>query len=441
VTTDRSIRVWIGDEGDAVPGHATLAAILGSDICVDAEEVGRYCGRDVPPVVNDLAVLCAAVAYADRMIVRRRGEQWGRSFLLHIPLLELNTFMSSRIQHSIEDTLHFLTGDYWKFEFRRRRVRPPMQRVLPLSGDFAVTMPFSDGLDSFAGSRLLAKKYGRANVLKVRTKRIGRPASAGEAPLFVPFKMTDKKRETTYRSRVFSFFVFAAIAACVSNSDRVVIAENGQGSLGPALIPFRDEWPFRNCHPAFIRRLQLLMSSLLQRPISFEQPFLYRTKGDVLAELVQEDCATGWEETRSCSADWRLGYGDAGCGFCGGCVLRRVSVFHAGLRSANDRYAFDDWAQPNPELVTASRVRRHFQRSEREIASYSIRSMSELAALEQSETGNRRIELEAQEIDLAQASKLSSAIRALRNAHEKEWLAVLSTLPDHSWVRHVAEGI
>lgn len=432
--------VWIGDPGEHPAADASRVLLIGVDIRINAEEIARFCGADTPPVADDLAVLCAGIVYADRKTPRRRSEGWGRTLHLHVPLVRFDVFASGNLRSELEDLLRFLTGDHWIIEFRRRSRTPDFQQPLPLGSHYDVSIPFSGGLDSFAAFRLACSTYGIDRVLKVTTSKKTPADVVGAPPLFVPFDTADKKREGSYRSRVFPYFVFAGLAASAAGCNTVVIPENGQGSLGPALTPFRDEWPFRSCHPAFVSRLSQWLSSLLGRTITFDQPYAYRTKANVLEELRQKGLAGGWERTRSCSADPRQGYGPAGCGFCGGCVLRRVSVSCAGLVSDRDVYAFDDLSQPSAEIASSG-GRRPFREVERQIGGYAIRSMSEFAALESAETGQQRIDLEAARIKDACGIHVVDDIKALRREHAREWSAVLTSLPSASWFKRVAEGM
>jgi hypothetical protein len=433
-------RIWVGDPGEPSISNASRALVIGTDIRINAENIAKYCGADTPAVADDLAVICAAIVYADRKTTRRRSDGWGRTIQLHIPVVRLEVFNAGSLRPELEELLRFLTGDHWLLEFRRRVRTPEFQQPLPLGNHYDVSIPFSGGLDSFAAYRLACLQYGADRVLKVTTSRKTQADVVDAVPLYVPFDTADKKREGSYRSRVFPYFVFAGLGASAAACNRVLIPENGQGSLGPALTPFRDEWPFRSCHPAFVGRLSRWLSTLLGRQIAFDQPYAYRTKASVLAELRTKGLSDGWEKTRSCSADPRQGYGPAGCGFCGGCVLRRASLLCAGLSSDRDRYAFDDLRQPAAEIFSSG-GRRPFKELERQIGGYAIRSMSEFAALEVTDTGCRRVDLEAAQIKDACGADVSDKIRALRRAHEQEWSSVLETLPSNSWFKQVAEGM
>jgi hypothetical protein len=73
----------------------------------------------------------------------------------------------------------------------------------------------------------------------------------------------------------------------------VVIGENGQGALGPACVPFADEWWLRSAHPAFVHRWASFLRLVLDRPVRFEQPQLWKTKGQVILNLREREWIRG----------------------------------------------------------------------------------------------------------------------------------------------------
>ena len=74
-----------------------------------------------------------------------------------------------------------------------------------------------------------------------------------------------------------------------TEADAVVIGENGQGALGPACVPFAGEWWLRSAHPAFVQRWASFLQLVLDRPVRFEQPQLWKTKGQVILNLRERD--------------------------------------------------------------------------------------------------------------------------------------------------------
>jgi hypothetical protein len=92
-------------------------------------------------------------------------------------------------------------------------------------------------------------------------------------------------------------------------------------------------------------------------------------------------------------------------------------------------------------MISANGTARPFARIEREIFAYAVRSMSEFAILEESESGRRRILLEADTIDSEDNDFWVGLIQTLRRAHAQEWHAIVGNLPSGSWVQLVARGL
>lgn len=105
----------------------------------------------------DLLYISLMVYYADRRIIRKdEDDAWTRTIKLHIPVLELEKWNENK--NLLEKMLSFLSGDVWRFEFRKRELSPKeekartgMQRQKKKHQPKAICM-LSGGLDSFIGA-------------------------------------------------------------------------------------------------------------------------------------------------------------------------------------------------------------------------------------------------------------------------------------------------
>src|SRR6188768_3451051 len=98
---------------------------LGEDIRVDATTLSEYCFQESDGVAHDLMTLLGAVKYADRMLRRHHGKNWGRRIHIEIPVFKLNTWLLPSVHDSLVQCLNYLTGDSWSFAFIERSGRPP----------------------------------------------------------------------------------------------------------------------------------------------------------------------------------------------------------------------------------------------------------------------------------------------------------------------------
>jgi 7-cyano-7-deazaguanine synthase in queuosine biosynthesis len=184
---------------------------------------------------------------------------------------------------------------------------------------------------------------GRKRHADRQWKEVGR---SRRRQIAVPFELPQdgrgyRLRESSFRSRGFVFQAMAAIAAAQSASDLVIVAESGQGSLGPWLAPVGCEAPDLRCHPSFTSALSVLLKPVLGRTIRFEHTQLWSTKGATLRKLKIDGLAEGWDQTHSCSRQARHQTSRGRrlhCGICPNCVLRRQSALAAGLADPEDPY-------------------------------------------------------------------------------------------------------
>lgn len=417
-------------------------AILGRDIRTSPERIAKFYITEHERIYEDLATLVESMAYLDRLVVRRRAEGWGRQLSIQLPIYEHSQFQRAAAADALKDAAGFLTGDRWRFEFvARKKLLRSRQSNLPLPhAAISHVVPFSDGLDSFAQIRLSVREHGKDAVLLVRSG-LGRDRIFPNLlSVRVPRKFSGVRlRETSYRTRPLVFYTVAAIAAVVSKANAVVIGENGQGALGPACLPFGGEWWFRSAHPAFVERWANFLGIILDRPIRFEQPQLWKTKGEVLSNLRHQGLIRGWEQTSSCATRPKSRYGRRGCGYCGGCLLRRVSAHAAGLASPAGETGFDLYA--SADTVCDRGSERRMTPDERAVAVRAIAAMRELARLADSSEGKATAYREALLIDPGNPRGTQESFLKLLHRHRAEWDAFVGALPNRSWVREMVRQL
>jgi 7-cyano-7-deazaguanine synthase in queuosine biosynthesis len=423
---------------DVVRGDDQVA-ILGRDIRTSPERIAHYCVTLHEPIYEDLATLVEGMAYWDRRIVRRRSNGWAREMPIQLPAFEHSQLRRAPAVGALADAAWFLTGDRWSFEFvPRKRQAPGRQGMLPLPQvRIKHVVPFSDGLDSFAQVQLSVSEHGRDAIMPVRSGLGADRIFPNLVPLRVPRKFSGMRlRETSYRTRPLVFYTLSAIAAVITNADAVVIGESGQGALGPATLPFADEWWFRSAHPAFVKRWADFLGLILERPVRFEQPQLWKTKGEVLSNLLAKGLIAGWEQTSSCATRPKDRYGRQGCGVCGGCLLRTVAARAAGLTSPVGANAFDVYSFEDIDCDRAGTEGR-MTPGERAVAVGAIATMVEFARLADSPEGRSAVDHEARLIDPGSLEVVRAKLVGLVHRHRTEWEGFMNSLPNRSWVREV----
>jgi len=307
----------------------------------------------------DLLTVAAAVYCADIGIKRGEREDVAREIKLTIPVTNLAAF--NAVRGALQYTLARLSYDGWSISFTQRGGTAEAAQQWPRDGDGRVLL-FSGGLDSLAA----ALQFGAegANTVLVSHVTANRTVTTAQddvaayldatfAGLFermafrvggrntqaFPFP-SDQAREESQRTRSFLFLSLAALVARRRGLQEVVIiAENGQMAIHLPLSAARiGAFSTQTAHPEVLSAAADLFSQLLQSPIRITNPFLYKTK----AEVVHDTVANHAGILRSAISCWKASRVPGAlnhCGFCIPCLIRRIAIEHNG--AAVNEYARD----------------------------------------------------------------------------------------------------
>lgn len=449
--------VTVVESGPALMEGNHSQVIIGDGLAILTGLLHEVCFTEVSPLSHDLSVLFGAVKYADRFVRRKHGNGWARQLQLTVPVYELATWRRDGVASALVGALQYLTGDIWRVSFvkRRRKSAPSGQVPLLEAPDRRrVFIPFSHGLDSFAQSQLLKAGDVRMDVIPVHLrsssgdstmKSLGRRAKHKLVPIPVSASVNEPSHsEQSFRTRPFLYDGLAAYAAVLSGGGEVVIPENGQGSLGGSLVRLGAEAPHRSCHPGFTTRLGRFFKSLTGREVTFAHPALFQTKGQVLRKLsLVEPNSEGWlAEHPSCSYDSRHANRNrkqVHCGVCGNCLLRRMSLFAAGITDTTD-YKVNDLHAKSLEEALVDGDKLLTRASYNDIARNAARSMQRLADLVGATTQYR---VASEAVGLAEylgrsRSEVRGALDEMLEQHSREWTGFLEYSGKSSWVAQLA---
>jgi 7-cyano-7-deazaguanine synthase in queuosine biosynthesis len=445
--------IFPGKSSKPKPGE--LLCRLGHDVIINMAALEMFCFKQLSEQEEDLVSLAGVIAFADRSVRRLIVNGWRRTLHIVMPVKKTEHWNQYALTTSLVDALHFLTGDTWSFEFVKRTGRSGKlkQAEFALGAGKFVVMPYSNGLDSFSQSRLLPKEIPGISAIRltawnrglsgrrdwvtelngVRYRRVSLPVTvaAGSHP------------EQTFRTRSFMFSTLAGLAAAMADAEAIVIPEAGQGSLGPSLVPVGQESPHRGSHPKFSQFMMTFFQAFWGKPVAIRHPQLWRTKGEVLGLLRTNGIEAGWESTSSCSRDQRFTSTARKkriqCGLCSGCLLRRMSLFSAGLTESSSNYYWEDLSASSLEKVVCSDARRQISDNDRDIAVHAVLSMEELARQGDLPANDSRIEkafVDAVGDLQKQDSEIENPLVRLLSAHKNEWRAYTGSLGANSWINH-----
>jgi 7-cyano-7-deazaguanine synthase in queuosine biosynthesis len=247
--------------------------------------------------------------------------------------------------------LSFLTGDYWDVEFRQEIFDAP-----EITLDKEYSIPFeqvnllSGGLDSLIGALDFLKKNPEKKVLFVshydsqmhgpkgdqrglisKIQKLYPEQFAYIPSLKVSLERTNANRETTFRSRSLLFMGIALIAAQATNTQSIIVPENGTVSLNfPLSASRRSSCSTRTTHP-FVLESVLSIWSTLSISADIRNPYEFQTKGEMvkscddqpnLSKLVILSNSCG---KRGHRAHWQIPVASH-CGVCMPCIYRQASL-------------------------------------------------------------------------------------------------------------------
>jgi 7-cyano-7-deazaguanine synthase in queuosine biosynthesis len=441
------VRVTVVEEGART--SSGLVCRISTNIEFSTNKLESYCLSAWEPIIFDALLLAGAVEYCDR-VQKRPTLGWGRHFDLTISVHDPDRWNDTAVAVPLGDSLDFLTGDRWEFQFvgRRRAVPAPRQSQFQIPSGTTAVIPFSDGLDSRAAAGLLARQYGdRLIRVRLGNKPFDQPASGQKQPFTsVPYRVRSEKRrlvETSARSRGFKFAMVSGLAAYLAGAGQIIIPESGQGALGPALVPVGHGYEDYRNHPLFTDLMEIFFHGLFSRRISFQFPRLWNTKGETLGEFAADterpfpiEAWSCWQQSRQASVNGRKRQ----CGICAACMLRRLSLNAAQVEEPPDTYIWENLRANSFESGAAAEFKK-ITEAMREYAIAGTLHHDHLAALADVSADSSLLKRNA--FLLSRSRGLSESLAAtllerLLKQHALEWKNFVSSLGPDSFVKQWA---
>jgi 7-cyano-7-deazaguanine synthase in queuosine biosynthesis len=335
------------------------------------DRLARRLADDVPAVLVDLLEIAAYVYCADQftsrgsILMSRMGEKWRRRFHFHIPVRRPEVWSQLSVRAALIETLNFLSEDECEFEFVGSRKSIPLQAHLPFNDPAAqVIRPdevilFSGGLDSLAGAaesvigggqRVALVSHQASKMIASRQNALVKQLTAravSNTPFHVPIvvnKGQEEAAEFTQRTRSFLFAALGLIVARMFGRNKLSFYENGIVSMNlPIAEHVLGTRATRTTHPRVLDECSRLFSLLLDEDFRIQNPYLCKTKTDVIGVLAQRSCQTLISDTFSCAKVREATRSGQHCGVCSQCVDRRFGMLAAGLQIHDpvENYAVD----------------------------------------------------------------------------------------------------
>lgn len=321
-----------------------------------------------PLLLTDLAEIATYVFAADCLISRggvtfkNVGEKWRRTFRLVVAVRQPGTWKGPLILHALCEALGFLSDDNWGFEFVELESPPDLHEYLNYADpeiekpDGVTIVPFSGGLDSFAGAVqelntgerhivLLSRRIGgmidgRQRELADELKR-RHPNRITHVAVIAGLTAAAKAVEHTQRTRSFVLTALALVAAEIERADRIRFYENGVMSVNlPISTQLVGTRASRSTHPRSLMLLQDLCRLVRKDGVAIENPFIWMTKAEVVTELRRSPEGDAMRLTLSCSRTRELTRMKPHCGTCAQCLQRRISTLGARAEDTDPGEAY-----------------------------------------------------------------------------------------------------
>jgi hypothetical protein len=337
-----------------------------TDVHLRLSHIAEPMCANLPEVATDLVELAAYVYTADQAVRRggkkefEYGRRYRRHFRFEVPVRRPEVWRRREVSDVLCDTLGFLSYDDYEFGFVRLDHPPTIALYLfdppdaDAAADFEEVLLFSGGLDSLGGAvrevlqanrrvalvshRPTPKIYARQCHLVGRITELGRPARL--QPLHVAVEVNKGKPlgvDYDQRARSFLFASVAAVVARLCGLTRIRFYENGVVSLNlpvsPQVLGARAS---RTTHPQVLKGFERLLTALFEQEFRVENPFLWKTKAQVVEGIKTAGFGGLCALTSSCSHTWAQTSTHPQCGRCSGCIERRLAALAAGLSDAED---------------------------------------------------------------------------------------------------------
>ena len=165
--------VLVVERGDFIVNGAHAQIPIDGGLAVQTGLLHEVCFTEMDALSRDLAVVLGAVKCADRTFRRHHGRCWERRLTVTVPVYQLATWRNPDVTSALAESLQYLTGDFWHFEFVKRRRKADSSGQAPLlisPKRRRVFIPFSHGLDSYAQSQLLRAADPGVDLLPVHLR-------------------------------------------------------------------------------------------------------------------------------------------------------------------------------------------------------------------------------------------------------------------------------
>jgi 7-cyano-7-deazaguanine synthase in queuosine biosynthesis len=327
------------------------------NVTLRIEDIHSKMFGTVPTKFHDLLEIATYVYSADQVILRGAddvdsfGDGWRRDLHFVVPVRNPDFWNGEEVKNALTSTLGFLSDDNYAFSFVKLEQDHSFQDYLEFNdaqtmyGKPEQVVMFSGGLDSLAGAldevlgqrrRVVLVTHKATPKLNTRHKTLQDllAQKAGDnAPHQISVRVHKKKplnREYTQRSRSFLFVSIGATIAKMLGLSSVRFYENGVISLNlPVCAQVVGGRATRTTHPKVMKGFQDIITMVAEAPFTVENPYIWKTKAEVVEQIVKLGCADLIKHSMTCTHTWEMTNQHTHCGLCSQCIDRRFALIAA----------------------------------------------------------------------------------------------------------------
>lgn len=333
------------------------------NVSFDIQDIESFVGHPIHSLTKDFLEI-AFVIYLSDIYVQRQTDL-SRSLNIFMPVRHLDIW--NIIRPYLEKTVSFLARDHINIHFSKKRgVCDNLDDIGPFPNDNKCICLLSGGLDSTVGAiwtleHNLSPSFVSyspgilSGIQKTIVNSIEGIYGKSMDHLIISWQGS-KKRKGSFRLkdkddsilkqhlRSFFYLALAVSTAVESNCNTAFIFENGPLAINPLLS--ESHINTYTAHPQFIETYQTMIDLIFGDVIHIENPFLYKTKGEIAQYLANNDSTDLVKLTSSCmnyarikTLAPRLNINDfqgRHDGDCLPCIYRRVAIDFAQISETDD---------------------------------------------------------------------------------------------------------
>jgi len=346
------------------------------------EKLEQYFLRRASPRQFDFLDIASTVFAADCQFTRGGavradfGQNWRRNLKFKIPVRDPEFWSQAAVRAALTDAVEFLCEDTVSFEFTKNeeeifRQVSLFSLVPEAEPEADCVVLFSGGLDSLAGTIELLTNTSKRLFLVTHfsaTKRLKYPEHLAEIlrerfpgrVIWLPVTARLhglQAKESTQRSRSLLFSALGVVGAGYTRAKDIHFFENGIVSSNlPISSQVVGTMASRTTHPRSIKLLAQLLHLVAPGEGALTNPYLWKTKAEVIETLNKAGSADLIKWSVSCSHVIQQTLMQPHCSACSQCMDRRFGVLAAGLAGEEDADMYEADVLTGERLTDRSRL-------------------------------------------------------------------------------------